>query len=401
MTDADYEVVCSKIDEEKGYLNSVSQDIWKLPELAYKEVHAHALLTCALKRHGFKVQKHYYMQTAFRAEFSTNSGTGVTVAFLLEYDALPEIGHACGHNLIAEAGLAAAIASKAAMEKDKTIIGKVVVLGTPAEEGGGGKIKLLEFGAFDGIDVALMVHPGFLTRLSPIFLSSVKGSVHFKGKEAHAGAVPWLGVNALDAAVSCYQNLALMRQQIKPTCRINVIITKGGSAANVIPDESSMEFFIRASTMGELKSLVTKVENCIKSAACATGCEMEFSFVEEDCYNNLITNKVLINLFDSYLNRLGYINDDKKAINLPVGSTDMGNVSHKIPSIHPLYRIPATAVNHTKEYTKFAGAETAQEPTLQMGKAMALTALHVLRSPEVLEEIKKEFISDLEEDSRG
>ncbi|GBM33824.1 Peptidase M20 domain-containing protein 2 [Araneus ventricosus] len=183
MSEKDFEIVCAKIEDKKEFLNSISQEIWKMPELQFKEVQAHAVLTCALKRCGFQVQKHYFMPTAFRAEFCPKKDVGPTVAILLEYDALPEIGHACGHNLIAEAGLAAAIAVKAAMEEDAELKGKLVVMGTPAEEGGGGKIQLLELGAFEGIDAAMMVHPARVTNIFPRTLCnirlSVKGSPDF------------------------------------------------------------------------------------------------------------------------------------------------------------------------------------------------------------------------------
>ncbi|KFM60944.1 Peptidase M20 domain-containing protein 2, partial [Stegodyphus mimosarum] len=174
MADQDFSIVSSKIDEEKEFFNSVSQDIWKMPELMFKEFHAHAVLTSALEKNGFEVQKHYFMPTAFRADFSSKLDGGPSVAILLEYDALPEVGHACSHNLIAEAGLAASIAIKAAMEADPQLVGKLIVLGTPAEEGGGGKIRLIELGAFEGIDIALMVHPTKVDVADPPTLCIVK-----------------------------------------------------------------------------------------------------------------------------------------------------------------------------------------------------------------------------------
>ncbi|GIY25784.1 peptidase M20 domain-containing protein 2, partial [Caerostris darwini] len=304
MTENDFDVVCSKIEDKSDFLNSVSQEIWKMPELQYKEVQAHAVLTCALKRSGFQVQKHYFMPTAFRAEYCTKKGGGPTVAVLLEYDALPEIGHACGHNLIAEAGLGAALAIKAAMEEDTDLHGKLVVLGTPAEEGGGGKIRLLELGAFDGIDVAMMAHPSPHNNIFPVTLCNVKYKIEFRGKEAHAGACPWEGRNALDAAVTCYQSIAQLRQHIKPSWRIQAIITKGGTVTNVIPSHTTMQVSLRTPTRGERSQLQTRVEACLTSAASAAGCEVQFQYDEANSYENLVTNKTLGNLFKKYAHRL-------------------------------------------------------------------------------------------------
>ncbi|GFQ66054.1 peptidase M20 domain-containing protein 2 [Trichonephila clavata] len=219
MTESDFEFVCSKVEEKKEFLNSISQEIWKMPELQYKEVQAHALLTSALRRSGFQVQKHYFMPTAFRAEYCTQKDVGPTIAILLEYDALPEIGHACGHNLISEAGLSAAMAVKAALKEDNTLQGKLVVMGTPAEEGGGGKIRLLELGAFEGIDAAMMVHPTRHNHFYANTLCNTRYSVTFKGKESHA-LFPWEGLNSLDAAVNCYMSLSQLRQHIKSSSKI-------------------------------------------------------------------------------------------------------------------------------------------------------------------------------------
>ncbi|CAL1285016.1 unnamed protein product [Larinioides sclopetarius] len=396
MSEKDFEIVCAKIEDKKEFLNSISQEIWKMPELQYKEVQAHAVLTCALKRCGFQVQKHYFMPTAFRAEFCPKKDVGPTVAILLEYDALPEIGHACGHNLIAEAGLAAAMAVKAAMEEDNEIKGRLVVMGTPAEEGGGGKIQLLELGAFENIDAAMMVHPAKVTNIFPRTLCNIRYAVHFKGKEAHAGACPWEGRNALDAAVSCYLNIAQLRQHIKPSWKIQAIITKGGTIPNIIPSAADMEVHMRTPTRSELKVLRTRVEACFTSAATATGCEVQFRYDEANAYENLITNKVLANIFKEYAERLGM--EELDPHKLPA-STDFGNVSHVLPSFHPAYAIPCKDINHTKEFAEAAGAHEAQGPTLLVSKAMAMTTLTIFRSPQIFEEARRVFEEDVSNDS--
>lgn len=396
MTETDFEIVCSKIDEKKDFLNSISQEIWKIPELQYKEVHAHAILTCALRRSGFQVQKHYFMPTAFRAEYCPQKDAGPTIAILLEYDALPEIGHACGHNLIAEAGLGAAMAVKAAMEEDSTLLGKLVVLGTPAEEGGGGKIRLLELGAFEGIDAAMMVHPTKYSHFYAKTLCNIRYSVTFKGKEAHA-VVPWEGLNSLDAAVTCYMSISQLRQHIKSSNRIQAIIVKGGTVANIVPSVSTMEVHLRTPTKSEQEKLRSRVEFCFSGAAMATGCDFHFKHDEGNSYENVITNNTLGNIFEKHAVRLGMDSDPGEVKDMYFGSTDMGNVSHVVPSIHIFYAIPTEAINHTKMFTEAAGSEHAQKPTLNASKAMAMTVLEVLRSPEILKEIKRNFEEDLSE----
>ncbi|KAF8763986.1 Peptidase M20 domain-containing protein 2 [Argiope bruennichi] len=337
--------------------------------------------------------KTLFYANAFRAEFCPKKVSGPTVAILLEYDALPEIGHACGHNLIAEAGLAAAIAVKAAMEEDADLKGKLVVMGTPAEEGGGGKIRLLELGAFEGIDAAMMVHPAKITNFFPRTLCNVRYSVQYKGKEAHAGACPWEGRNALDAAVSCYLNIAQLRQHLKPSWKIQAIITKGGTIPNIIPSAAEMEVHLRTPTRNELKVLRTRAEACFTSAATATGCEVQFRYDEANAYENLITNKVLANIFKEYAERLGM-----KEFGEAVPSTDMGNISHVIPAAQPLYAIPCEAPNHTEEFAKASRSEEAQGPTLLVSKAMAMTALKVFRLPHMIDEMRRIFEEDLAND---
>ncbi|GFW61870.1 peptidase M20 domain-containing protein 2 [Trichonephila clavipes] len=394
MTENDFEVVCSKIEEKKEFLNSISQEIWKMPELQYKEVQAHALLTKALKRCGFQVQKHYFMPTAFRAEYCTQKDVGPTIAVLLEYDALPEIGHACGHNLISEAGLGAAMAVKAAMEEDNTLLGKLVVMGTPAEEGGGGKIRLLELGAFEDIDAAMMVHPTKYTHLYPNTLCNTRYSVTFKGKESHA-LMSWKGLNSLDAAVTCYMSISQLRQHIKSSSKIQAIIVKGGTVANVVPSLSTMDVHLRTPTKGELEKLRSRVEACFSGAAMATGCDVQFKNDKASSYENLLTNKTLANLFEKYALKLGMDTDPGEAKNIYIGSTDMGNVSRVVPSLHPLYAIPTDATNHSKMFAEVSGSEPAQKPTLDVSKAMAMTVIEVMRSPEILKEIKRNFEEDL------
>ncbi|GIY15293.1 peptidase M20 domain-containing protein 2 [Caerostris extrusa] len=395
MSKEDFSAICSRIEDKKQLLNSISQDIWKNPELSYEEEHAHAVLTEALSNFGFNVQKHYLLSTAFRAEYSSSTGEGPTVAILLEYDALPEIGHACGHNLIAEAGLAAAMAVKTVMEKDRSICGKLVALGTPAEEKGGGKIKMLELGAFRDVNIAMMVHPTPYNHISGTTLCNAKYIVEFRGRDAHAGATPWEGRNALDAAVHCYQSIGLLRQHIKPSWRIQVIITKGGTAVNIIPSLTTLEVVLRTPTRDETRQLQSRVEACFTSAAVATGCEVHFQYDAANLYENVITNKTLADLFKKHAETLGMDTDPGEVRDLLFGSTDMGNVSHVIPSIHPFYAIQSEEINHTRSFTEASGSKQAQHPTLLVSKAMAMTAVEILRSPQLLKDIRRDFEEDV------
>ncbi|CAL1285015.1 unnamed protein product [Larinioides sclopetarius] len=390
MTEEDFSRVSAKIDEEKDFLRSISEEIWKNPELAYQEKFAHDFLTSALSKCGFDVQKHYVIPTAFKAEF-TSKTDGPTIAVLLEYDALPEIGHGCGHNLIAEAGFATALGIKAVMEADPTLHGKLLVLGTPAEESGGGKADLLKGGAFEGVDAAMMTHPCHYNTTYPPIQSMVEMNVIFTGKETHAATSPWEGRNALDAAVAAYQNIALLRQHIKHTDKIHAIITKGGTVPNIIPAESRMELFVRSLTKGELWELVPRVTECLKSGASATGCKAEISIDADHCNENLISNNIMGGLYDTYAHKFGIYATFAPGVEEPSGSTDMGNVSHAVPSIHPMYNINTEAFYHSKEFTDASGDPKAQEPTLNVAKALAMTALTLMRRPDVLEGAKKEF----------
>lgn len=383
---------CEAIDNVSEGLHQISQDIWNNPELNYEEHHAHKVLTDFLENQGFNVERKYKIDTAFRAVYgSTESGPHVSV--LCEYDALPEIGHACGHNLIAEAGVAAGIGIKAAFEAAGKPLGKVTVLGTPNEENYGGKIDLLNAGAFEDFDVSMMVHPRPLNlrRSEALCLDGV--TVKYHGHAVHAAAFPWQGVNALDAAVLCYQTVSCMRQQMKPTWRVHGIITNGGAKPNIIPEYAELEFYIRAPTKSELEVLKEKIIGCFESAATGTGCKLEYTFSERP-YLNVVSNKTLEETFVKNAALLGLDFADSGSVDKPMGSTDMGNVSHVVPSIHPFFYIGTSAVNHTRDFTTASGDVKAQPYTLKQGKIMACTALDVFSKPDLLAQIKQDFEND-------
>ncbi|XP_064462433.1 xaa-Arg dipeptidase-like [Ornithodoros turicata] len=394
MSSSVHDIVVAAIDKQQEKFNLISQQIWSNPELFYEEVQAHDCLCKALEDEGFEVQRHYNLKTAFRAEFGSG-GNGPVVCIICEYDALPVVGHACGHNLIAEAGFAAGVAVKETLQSDPNLAGKVVVLGTPAEERDGGKKDLIAAGAFNDIDVAMMVHPSRSNELCPLFIGVGHICIEYTGKAAHASGYPWEGTNALDAAVACYNSLAYLRQHIKPHCRIHAIITNGGAAVNIVPEFSSMEIQYRAPSRGALAELKKKVLSCINAGAEATGCVVKFT--KDNSIDPVVTNAALAKLYKSSAEQLGVqFDDDNPDVVHFVASSDMGNVCHTVPSIHPIYRIKADGPNHTPEFTEAAGQPSAQEPTLVAAKAMALTALELFRKPQLLPAIKEGFKKDME-----
>ncbi|XP_022291117.2 xaa-Arg dipeptidase-like [Crassostrea virginica] len=387
------QAACDAIDKYADDLSSLAKEIWEHPELNFEEFYCHDYLTKYLEDKGFHVDRKYKIDTAFRAVLGDKS-LGPHVAVLCEYDALPEIGHACGHNLIAEVGVAAGLGIKAAFEKAGKPLGKLSVIGTPAEEGGGGKIVLIKNGVFDDVDVAMMSHPAPVDMLDMGFNAVNRVKITFKGRSSHAAAFPWEGVNALDAAVNAYQSVSNLRQQMKPTWRVHGIISKGGIKPNIIPDETELEYYIRAPTIKELDVLTEKVLNCFHSAAQATGCTVDIKFAENK-FMDLIHNKTLLKTYEDNIKTFGHYNRFPESEFPAGGSTDMGNVSYVVPSIHPMFYIGSDAFNHSKEFTKATGDPTAQPYTLTQGKSLAMTAIDVLSKPELLQKIKEDFATDI------
>ncbi|KAE8602932.1 hypothetical protein XENTR_v10014181 [Xenopus tropicalis] len=350
-----------RIQEEAESLCELSRDIWSRPELAYQEQQAHETLTRFFSsRAGWLLEPHYKLDTAFRAEWSTpltdNLSQPLHVGFLCEYDALPSLGHACGHNLIAEVGAAAALGLQGALQCSQPPRPvKITVLGTPAEEDGGGKIDLIEAGAFVDMHVVFMAHPA---QEDAAYLPDVAEhdvTVKYYGKASHAAAYPWEGVNALDAAILAYNNLSVLRQQMKPTWRAHGIIKNGGVKPNIIPSYSELEFYLRAPSLKELTKLQEKADACFKAAAAATGCRVELSSSGHDYYN-VLQNKTLAKTYVENGKKLGMqFAADNLALNSLSGSTDFGNVSFVVPGIHPYFYIGSDALNHTEEYTEAAG----------------------------------------------
>ncbi|EPQ02809.1 Peptidase M20 domain-containing protein 2 [Myotis brandtii] len=275
----------------------------------------------------------------------------------------------------------------------------VTVLGTPAEEEGGGKIDLIEAGAFKNLDVVFMAHP---SQENAAYLPDVAEhdvTVKYYGKASHAAAYPWEGVNALDAAVLAYNNLSVLRQQMKPTWRVHGIIKNGGVKPNIIPSYSELIYYFRAPSMKELPVLTKKAEDCFRAAACATGCTVEIKGEAHDYYN-VLPNKSLRKAYIENGEKLGieFISEEDAVLNGSSGSTDFGNVSFVVPGIHPYFYIGSDALNHTEQYTEAAGSQEAQFYTLRTAKALAMTALDVIFKPELLERIREDFKWKLQEE---
>ncbi|KAH7022013.1 metal-dependent amidase/aminoacylase/carboxypeptidase [Ilyonectria destructans] len=370
------------------------------PETGYQEFLAHNTLTGYLEDQGFKVKKQTYgLETSFEAEIGEG---GRLVVFCAEYDALPTIGHACGHNLIATSSLAAFLGAARAMTELK-IPGRLRILGTPAEEGGGGKAKLIDAGAFDppqDIAAAIMAHPvaahqigssGDSSGLAGFkLIASHKLRVEFRGKTAHAAGEPWNGVNALDAAVAAYNNVALLRQQIQPDERIHGVIEAGGTVPNVITEYTRMNWNIRSPTMKRCNDLLRRVKACFEAGAAATGCSI--SYIPSPTYMNLRVNDTLCKTYVDEMAVLGENIMLRQTKNFNA-STDMGNVSHLVPSFHGAFAIPASPdiSAHNPGFTAAAGTDEAHAAAIKCAKGMAILAIRVIIEDSVATGARSDF----------
>lgn len=383
------DIACAEIDKHAADLSALSHVLWANPELALEEYIAHDTLTEFLIKHGFKnVEKNFVLPTGFRAVCGDKT-KGPHIAIMSEFDALPDIGHACGHNLIAEVGVAATMGVKAALESVDVPFGQVSLLGTPAEEEHGGKINFIKAGVYKDVDAAMMAHPAQYEVRRPYYVAISEITIDFIGVEAHAAEFPWEGVNALDAAILCYNNVSCMRQQLDPGWMVHGIVTDGGARPNIIPRKASLEYYIRTPKNKDLKKLERKLRNCIQGAALATNCEVEVNI--RSSFLNLMTNDTMISKYEEYSNMLGVTEYAENTTGLGGGSTDMGNVSHEVPSIHPDYAIGSDCNTHTKEFAPAAGTPTAQIYTLKAAKCLAMLAIDIMTNKEMLEKIKQEF----------
>ncbi|MBI2917694.1 MAG: M20 family metallopeptidase [Chloroflexi bacterium] len=372
------------VEAKRSELVQLSQLIHSHPELGFQEHQAVEWLSSYLRDEGFAIRTRIGdLPTAFRADYG--SGRPV-IAFLAEYDALPKIGHACGHNIIATASVGAAVSLRPVVDEWG---GQVIVMGTPAEELYGGKAILAERGAFSGLDVAMIVHPGVRNKAQAYALACIGLDVEFAGRAAHAAAAPEEGINALEAMILSFTAINSLRQHVDDKARIHGVITDGGEAANVVPAHSAGSFLVRAEDEDYLDLLQQRVLDCFKGAAQATGARLSHRWADVK-YRPMRTNQTLAEAFARNLHALGRAISEEPPKGM--GSTDMGNVSHLVPSVHPTIAIaPVGVQGHSPEFAQAAASEAGVKGLLDGAKAMAMTAVDVITNPDLLARAHQEF----------
>ena len=377
--------VIDEIDAHRHQLSELSLKIHANPELGFKEVRASAWLTQYLEENGFSVERGICeLPTAFRASYGQGKPA---IAIIAEYDALPNLGHACGHNLISTCAVGAGIASKRAVDQ---FGGSILVIGTPAEEIYGGKVIMADRGAFNNLDMAMMVHPETYDAATTRALACQALEVEFFGKAAHAAASPEVGINALEALLQSFAAINSLRQHIKSTARIHGIITDGGEAANIVPAHSAGTFIVRAEDDTYLDELKQRVINCFTGAATASGARLEYRW-KEIRYASLRNNPIIAQLFKQNMESLGR-QVELYASSNAFGSTDMGNVSQLVPSIHSSVAIaPREVVIHSPQFAEAAASEAGTRGLLDAAKALAMTVVDLVANPEIVIKVKEEF----------
>ncbi|WYZ39946.1 hypothetical protein EsH8_IV_000287 [Colletotrichum jinshuiense] len=400
------------LDEITSIIADLAESLWPVnkkihdnPELGYHEFIAHDALTSFMRtQSGWKVTPSAYgMETAWVAVWDSGR-KGPVVSFNAEMDCLPGIGHACGHNLIATASVAGALVSATLLSRHR-LPGKVVLYGTPAEEGGGGKIRLLEAGAYSdhGVDLNLISHPGIVADTSLMRTSAYASfRVEFFGLEAHAAANPWLGVNALDAMVTAYTALSVLRQQTMPGDVIQGNITDGGARPNIIHAYAAGDFVVRSNTQPRLRELRAKVERCFAAGAAAAGARLKIT--QTGSYMDHVPNRVLGRSYTRYFNALSpaaRIPEDEDVDEIrgrTMASTDQGDISYAMPSLSAGFAIPAGKGGqgpHNPEFAEAAGTRVAFERSLRVGEALAGVAIDIYTKKGMLEEVKKAWRKDM------
>ena len=375
----------SKIEKN---INSINEYMYKNPELGYEEFKSSKKIIDFLKKNVGINNFQYFkdIPTAFVGQLKVKKTRKENIAICIEYDALPGVGHACGHNIISSIGLGAMYL----LSKNKNKLNTDVnIVGCPAEEiipltfkngGGGGKIKLIEKGVFKNTKAALMIHPATRNEVDPLMIAVKQIDVEFYGKAAHASGSPYVGKNALDAQILAYNSISVLRQQLKTTEKIHGIITDGGDSANIIPDFTRSSWMIRAQKTQELKQLETKIIKCFKSAGLATGCEV--NVIEGNgIYENLVTDKKLASIFTKYSKDLSIDMKTNEAFDQSKnGSTDFGNISKLIPSLHAFLAIvpdDGSVVNHQPEFADATLTTAAKEAIKNGSILLAATILEL------------------------
>ena len=380
----------AEIENIKERLWEINDYIYHNPELGNEEFKAVEKLTSLLSEHSFKVTIGIdNRKTAFKAVYNSNV-KGPTIAYMCEYDALPGIGHGCGHDMIGTISIGAAIGLSKVIGKTG---GNIEVYGTPAEETCGEKIEMAEKGVFNNVDVAMMMHPYGKTCESGTSLAMEAIKFEFTGKSSHAASSPEKGINALDAVILMFNGINALRQHVKEDVRIHGIISEGGLAANIVPEKAVAKFYVRALKKSYLKEVIQKVNNIAKGSALMTGATLEVSSYETP-FDDMNTNKNLSESFNKNLRKLG-ITDINPSEN--IGSLDMGNVSYIVPSIHPLLGIGNPNLSlHTIEMAKATITDQAHDSLIIGAMALAFTGYDVITDIDLLSEIKKEFVKSIE-----
>lgn len=382
------ERVLSEADAWREALIRIADTIHAHPEVAFEEYESAALLGGALEEQGFAVERGVAnLETAFVASLEGRAG-GPTVAFLAEYDALPGLGHACGHNLIGASAVGAALAVRAVLPQ---LAGMIQVIGAPGEEGGGGKAYLVSAGVFDGVDAAMMVHPSSRNMTRRTSLTSYKVGIEFFGKAAHAAAKPDEGINALEAMILTFNGINALRQHLRDDARIHGVITHGGEAPNIVPDYSAARFYVRAADTLYCTQVLDKVRACAEGAARATGAHLKFEEYAPR-YDAMLPNPRLADLVEANMAALG-IEVTAPEPNERMGSSDMGNVSQVVPALHPYIQIgPEEMGGHTVEFCRAAASPAGHEGMIQAAKVLAMTAVDLLAEPENVAAAKEAFL---------
>ena len=386
------QAIPNAIDAARDDLLHISREIHARPEIRYEEHFAHQLLSDALERYGFVAERGAGgVATAFVAR-KRGRADRPSLAFVAEYDALPGLGHGCGHNLIATAALAAGLGVGTVISE---IEGMVLVIGTPAEEGGGGKIKLIEAGVFDGVDATLMVHPGSNMTFVPvepgsgISLASQSMRFEFHGKAAHAAVSPAAGINALNAVLLMFHGIDSLRQHLVDGTRIHGIITNGGQATNIVPEHASCVIQMRNRDRNYLREVIEKVKNIAQGAALMTGARLEMSETAP-MYEDTRPNRTLARAYAENLQAAGVELAPPGTARAPA-STDYGNVSHRVPSCGINFAVSETPIpGHSREMVAAAISPFGEEQMLKVAKGMALTGYQILTEPDLLARAKAE-----------
>ena len=356
----------------------LSHRVHATPEIAFQERQASQWTAELLERHGFEISASVGgLETAFAARWR-GSGDGPVIAFAGEYDALPEVGHGCGHNLMCSSSAGAAIAAARVLGRD--FGGEIRFIGTPAEEAGNGKVWLIEAGVFKDVDVCLQIHPSDSNSAEVLALAVTEVGVTFHGKLAHASGDPWLGKNALDAIVLLHTMVAQWRQHLKPGERVHGIITHGGAAPNIVPDLTSGRWYLRTPVDADLDAMIERFRAMADAAAAASGCTVELAIDPKNRCRTMVNNPTLLEIWRRHLADAGIADDP---VDPNAGSTDMANVSHEVPTIHPFLQIaPRGTPGHSREFAAHAGGEDGDRVLEQAIAILAATGVELVRNPD-------------------